>query len=120
VMRAIFVAVAVAAAAFIVFAAVHAQMLGHESARWQAAQTAAAFVAALASAAAMRRDDALVRSSVVCGGILVCAGLLFYEASRALNDGAALPLASAGAYLLLLGCAAAAYARIAGIPHGQR
>ncbi|HME82822.1 MAG TPA: hypothetical protein VKF82_12230 [Candidatus Eremiobacteraceae bacterium] len=119
-MRAVAGLIALTALALVALVAVRALGAGHESGAMQAAQTVAAFVAALAGAIWLRCDDALTRSAITVGGILVCAGFALYEASQGLYDVAALPLASAGTYVLLAGCATATYTLIAGIPEGQR
>jgi hypothetical protein len=118
--RGVYRAIAIAAALIVGGIAVLSMILGGEGYKREALQTAAAFIVALASAAAFGGEDALVRSATFVGGALVCLGLLLHDASRGSSDFAALPLASQGAYVLLLGCAAAAYRVIAGIPGSQR
>lgn len=93
---------------------------GEESGAWQIVQVAAAFAGTIGAAAAVRWDDALVRCAVAFGGALVAISLVLDEASQATNDPAALPLASAGFYLLVCGGAIAAGRVVAGIRRGQR
>jgi hypothetical protein len=100
---------------------VHRALLsGEVSGTSQAAEFAAALIAALAAAAALRWDDAIARCAIVTGGVLVSIALVLGEASPATNDAAALPLASAGFYLLLLGAVVAAVKTVAGIRQGHR
>jgi len=119
-MRGSLIALCCAALLFIALVAVRALHHGVESGPLQAAQIAAAFVAALAGAAVLRGRDAVTRASIVLGWALVSAGLFLYEAALGPNAPAALPLATAGFCLLVAGAATAGIKLVAGIPREQR